>query len=167
MRTRTVSIAAVAVVAGSLGWTCAEGALVGIPSDAVQLAGDEVQTLFTAQNSGLPERQRAVLAAQQEWAELWGRAHANLIPAPPAPSLDFGQRIVVAVAMGVRSSGGHSIRIDGVHRHGPDLYVRVHQVSPGAGCFVTAGLTAPATAVSVPRIDGRVHFVESEETLHC
>jgi hypothetical protein len=146
---------------------CAEGGLVGIPSEAVQLSGGEVQVLFAAQYTGLQEPQRAVLHTQQEWAQLWDRAHANLLPAPPAPTVDFSQWMVVLAAMGSRNSGGYSIRIDGVYRQGSDLDVRVRQVSPGAACFVTAALTAPATAVTVPRLDGQVHFVESDETLRC
>jgi hypothetical protein len=167
MKTRTIFLLAGTAVAASVSWSCAEGRLVGIPSEAVQLSDAEVQVLFAAQTTGLQERQRAVLHTQQEWAELWDRAHANLLPAPTAPSLDFGQQRVVVATMGGRSSGGYSIRIDGVYRQGSDLYVRVHQVSPGAACVVTAALTAPATAVSVPRTDGKVHFVDSSETRAC
>jgi hypothetical protein len=160
-------LVAVAAAALSLGMTCAEGGILGIPPQATQLAEQDVHALFVEQSSGVEDRQRAVLTRQEEWTALWDRAHANLTHTPPAPAVDFADRIVVVAAMGLRSSGGYAIRIDAVHRDGDDLYVRVHEVSPGARCLVTAALTAPVTAVALPRLGGRVVFVESAETRNC
>jgi hypothetical protein len=167
MRPHTMPLVAIAAAALSLGMTCGEGGFLGIPPQASQLAEHDIHTLLVEQSSGVENRQRAVLTRQEEWTALWDRAHANLMPRPPAPAVDFDQRIVVVAAMGLRSSGGYAIRVDAVHRDGDDLYVRVHEVSPGARCLVTAALTAPITAVALPRLGGQVVFVDSAETRDC
>jgi hypothetical protein len=167
MKPHTMPPVAIAAVALSLGMTCGEGGILGIPPQATQLAEQDVHTLVVAPSSGVEERQRAVLTSPQEWTALWDRAYANHMPRPPVPTVDFAERIVVVAAMGPRSSGGYAIRVDAVHRDGDDLYVRVHEISPGARCLVSAVLTAPVTAVALPRLGGQVVFVESAETRDC
>jgi hypothetical protein len=154
-------------VAASLGWGCAADRLVAIPPDAVQLPTDAVEVVFMEYYTAHQNRERAVLYTQQEWADFWVRALANRSETPPPPPVDFGQRMVLVAAMGTKPTGGFHIQVDGVYRQGADLYVRVHEESPAFGCGATLALTAPAIAVSVPRVTGRVYFVESAGTRAC
>lgn len=117
--------------------------------------------------SGFSERQRLVIEDVESWKAFWEQLHSNISPSPPAPPVDFDNRVVIAAAMGRRPTGGYAIRIEEISRVGDDLRVIVVETSPGPTCMTTQALSAPATAVSVPRPAEQVVFVEEAETLDC
>ncbi len=66
-----------------------------------------------------------------------------------------------------RVTGGYAIAIDEVLEGGEGLTARVVEMSPAPGCVVAPVITAPVTAVVVPRNDGTVMFVEETGTQAC
>lgn len=135
-----------------------------IPSSASPV---ETETLLETTQSGIEERQRAVFEDASAFGAWWSEVSAGAAPEPEPPEVDFGQRTVVAAAMGRRPTGGHAIEIAEVRRDGEELWVVVRETSPSRDCMVTQALTAPVTAASVPRVSGEVHFAEVEETRDC
>jgi hypothetical protein len=71
--------------------------------------------------------------------------------APRVPPLDFDRIEVVVVSLGPRSSTGYSLRIVRVveRRRGVDVFVR--EVTPSLGEPVTARVTYPYRAITIPR----------------
>jgi hypothetical protein len=57
--------------------------------------------------------------------------------------------VVIAVASGERSSGGHDIEVREVTRAGGQLRISVLETYPGQGCMTTAALTQPVDVVAV------------------
>lgn len=141
-----------------------ESSLSEPPSDASVV---QTETLVETSLSGITSPQRTVLGDRSSFADWWSIVHSVVAPAPPAPEVDFDGRSVAAAAMGQRSTGGHAIEITEVRRDGEELWVVVMQTTPAEGCTTTQAMTAPVTAVTVPAVDGDVHFVEREETLTC
>ncbi len=117
--------------------------------------------------SGILDRRRLVIINAETWATFWAELHANISPVPDPPSIDFESDEIIAATMGQRSTGGYTIRIEGISRRGDDLEVVIVETSPGRGCLTTQALTSPATAVSVVRPPGVVEFVEETETQGC
>jgi hypothetical protein len=117
--------------------------------------------------SGLESAQRLVVRDEAAWNALWRRIAAPVDPMPPVPQVDFASSMVVLAAMGVRPSTGYSISITGVFRESGRLYVEVLELSPGQDCVTGAALTAPLTAVLVPRGGDTPVYVEREETYSC
>jgi len=47
------------------------------------------------------------------------------------------------------------------------LYAAVKETRPGASCVTATVITAPAVAVTVPKHDGQVAFIDREVTHSC
>ena len=122
--------------------------------------------LYSATSSGFEESAQRVVSDRSQWERDWRQLHGGL-EAGGAPAVDFARDVVVLVAMGMRNSGGHAVRIDGVSPSGTDLIVHVTLVSPGASCMTTQEITQPAEAVRVRKPAGRVRVVTRTETRTC
>lgn len=114
--------------------------------------------------SGVDSAVRTVIRTSGEWSALWATLSRNgpFDPNPPAvPAVDFSREMVVFVALGTRSSGGHTIDIVRVERLGDIIEVEVKSTSPGPNCMTTAALTQPTHAMVVPRTSDAVAFKEA------
>jgi hypothetical protein len=76
--------------------------------------------------------------------------------------------VVIAVAAGQRSSGGHGIAVERVVRAGAGLAVDVVETVPGPGCVNTQQLTQPVDVVVVAAADARTwSFSDQTRTQDC
>ena len=137
-----------------------------VPPNARVVVFDVVQEV-TTEISGIAERRRSVITDPAEWATLWDEITTHVMPKPPAPSIDFGTRMIILATMGERTSGGHMISVVEVAEEEGSLYVVVEEATPGIQCMTTDVVTSPAVAVSVPRSSGTVLFVEREIAYPC
>lgn len=136
-----------------------------IPPDATPV---EVRPVADFPNSGIHVARREEVRSAGRWERVWEELVAGRAPTPAPPHVDFRERMVLVATMGERPSGGYEIAIERVLRTSGDrLLAVVRETSPGEGCVVTQALTAPAVAVSVPRVRGDVSFLEREETRDC
>lgn len=91
----------------------------------------------------------AVIRTTAAWRAAWARIHGGMVPLPLLPAIDFSRSVVVLVAIGTQSSGGHGVAVTrAVVAEGA---VKVHAVHtmPGAGCGVTMELTQPVDVVRI------------------
>ncbi len=137
-----------------------------IPPGATSVPFDRIEGASTPV-SGIRDRRRLVIRESEDWSAFWHELHETLVPTPQPPALDFSGRMVIAATLGLRPTGGHTITITEIFQSDENLFVIVLETSPGSGCLTTQALGAPALAVSVPRIDGEVTFVEQTETVDC
>jgi hypothetical protein len=123
--------------------------------------------LFASPVTGYVEPAQLVLANPAAWAAAWRTLHQGL-DAGPAPTVDFQTDVVVVVAAGERSTGGHAVRVDGTSAT-PDGGTRVHvtRTAPGAGCMSAQVVTSPAEAVRVRRGPGAVTFAVRDAAAPC
>ena len=115
---------------------------------------------------GLGDPTRAVIRDSLAWEQFWNQAHALLEPAPPPPSVNFADSMLLVAALGTRSTGGFSVAIDSVSR-GSALRIFVTSIAPGPRCVSTMAISWPVQVVRVARVAGSVAFVESERTEQC
>jgi protease stability complex PrcB-like protein len=108
---------------------------------------------------------RLIIRDDSAYAQFW----ASLGPAAGArPSVDFTRDIVIAVAAGQQSTGGHSIAVQRVTRVGDGLAVQVLETTPAPGCNVSQGLTQPVDIVVVDGASARTwSFSESTQARPC
>lgn len=137
-----------------------------LPADVTPLSHQVIQELHTPA-SAIMEPRRVVIRDSQAFLAFWDEFHGNVVPKPTPPSVDFTQQMVLAAAMGQRPSGGYTISIAEVHANNGLVVARVMERSPGSDCIVTMAITAPATAVLIPRMDGEVQFQEAKEVVNC
>ena len=118
-------------------------------------------------SSGLNTPARLVVRDPVAWQSLWTQLYERRSPVPPVPAVDFSREMLVVAALGVRSSGGYVILIDGASGEGSNVTVAVRSISPGQGCAVTGALTQPVDIARLPRRDGDVRFLERSEVREC
>lgn len=139
-----------------------------IPGQArAQEGALDIRPLFTESYSGIDTALRVVVKEPDRWRELWAQVAGQRTPAPPIPAVDFAEEMVLVAAMGRRGTGGYSIAIDRVQRDDEAIVATVVETSPGPGCMLTQALTAPVTAVKLPRSDLPVRYVEERQTRDC
>jgi hypothetical protein len=86
---------------------------------------------------------------------------------PPLPGIDFTQEMIVASALGTRTSGGYDVLLTQASEDSGRVRIGVLETSPGASCVVTLALTQPIDLGRVPRRDGRVDFVVAQHIERC
>jgi hypothetical protein len=96
-------------------------------------------------SSGVRGSRRLVIRDSATWSQFWAELGAGV-----RPKVDFGRDLVIAVASGERSTGGHDILVQRVGRSGGELRIEVLETSPGTDCMTTAALTQPVDVVVVP-----------------
>ena len=82
---------------------------------------------------------------RETWSRFWSELGAGV-----QPQVDFRRDLVIAVASGERSSGGHDIAVQRVTRSDGRLRIEVLETTPGADCMTTGSLTQPVDVVMVP-----------------
>lgn len=117
--------------------------------------------------SGAATTERRVVRDADAFASLWTMLQSGQSPAIPTPAVDFGEEMVLFVAQGVRSSGGHEVDIRHVTLLRDTLWVLVRERTPGPTCLVFAALTQPTDARVVPRTTAPVRFHVQREQFDC
>lgn len=137
-----------------------------IPAGATGLTFDPVEEVSSPM-SAIVERRRLVMRDAAAWAAFWDEFSARIEPQPDPPAVDFTTHMVIAATMGQKTSGGYTISVEEVAEKDGTMYALVKETSPGATCVNITVMTAPAVAVTVPRHEGTVAFVEEELELPC
>lgn len=126
----------------------------GVLGDASPLRGPE-------------EPARLVFRSSGPWSEFWTALTRRAGLRPARPTVDFDREIVIAAAMGERSTGGYAISVRGVYESGGRIYVDVLETVPGPGCMLIQAVTSPLDLIRVWRTGAEVVFVESTEIQTC
>ena len=117
-------------------------------------AGLDVSEVAHGATSGITDQRLVIARDAETWSQLWAE-HARLnLPTPPAPEVDFEERMVVAFFLGQRSSGGYGATIESCNATAAGMRIVVHESAPDPDAVVTTALTAPYHIVSVPRSEG-------------
>jgi PrcB C-terminal len=125
------------------------------PLQAPRIVKPEPQTVEAAQMSGIDRPAQRVVRIQPEWEVLW-REHARA--GRPAPPVDFSSRMVLAVFLGSRPTGGYSVAIIGTRLDGDTLVVEWTERAPNPRDITAQVLTSPAHLVEVPKHAGVIRF---------
>jgi len=152
-----------------LGAACASSDLsTSLPGTPISISRLRSEPYSFSHYSGFQNPARLVVRDAEQWEAVWAQTFKNVFPVPPRPAIDFSQDMVVVVALGVRSSGGYGILIDGASEIGTDeVAIAVRSISPAARCVVTAAFTQPVDIARMPRHDRPVRFVERNEVHYC
>ncbi|HUQ15438.1 MAG TPA: protease complex subunit PrcB family protein [Gemmatimonadales bacterium] len=105
----------------------------------------EIQRIGRWISSGIRGSRRLVIRDPETWSRFWSELGAGV-----RPQVDLSRNLVIAVASGERSSGGHDIAVQKVSRSGGELRIEVLETSPGPECVTTSALSQPVDVVMVP-----------------
>ena len=115
--------------------------------------------------TGYNEPGRLVVDDQVELDQAWSRL--GVYQPGGSPPVDFGRELVVVAAMGSRSTGGYSIRVEEVRAYADHVTVHVVETSPSRSCITTQAFTAPAEAVKIPRTSLEIRFRTTQRVHEC
>ena len=135
------------------------------PAQPPELSGNlEIRRIGQWSNTGIAESRRLVIRDNQTWTAFWRELNVG-----DQPQVDFNRNVVVAVAMGQRSSGGYDIAVQGVSGIAGELTVDVVETSPAPTCATTMALTQPVDVIVVVGGAGSRswNFRERKETRPC
>jgi hypothetical protein len=146
------------------------------PSAAPAPAGDSIASVNPAPgtvvqmrrigrwaSSGITGPRRLVILDPATWSHFWSELGAGV-----KPEVDFGNDLVVAVAAGERSTGGHDIEVRKVTRAGNELRIEVLETIPSEGCVTTQAKTQPVDVVMVAATGvTKWSFIDSQAVGPC
>ena len=135
-----------------------------VPPTAVAIS---FVSLARLEASGLQTEAQVVLRSAVDWGNLWTRATSDVAPEMEAPTVDFGRRMVLVVALGRRPTAGFEVAIGSIYEDRDRLYVIYRETAPGPGCAPAQRITAPMSAVSIPSSAKPVSFVKRSATVPC
>lgn len=121
---------------------------------ALSEPGLPIATVAQGTMSSIDEPLQVVVRSQAEWETLW-KGHGS---SQPAPTVDFGKKMVVGVFLGSRPTAGYRVEIAEIVCDGSALVARYTEKKPPADRMVAQVLTAPFHLVSCDRRDGAVRF---------
>jgi len=87
---------------------------------------------------------------------------SHLTPKPEPPTIDFDAKMVIAVLLGNKPTGGYAIRVEEMRETDGDLDVVVARTEPAAGAILTQAFTQPYDFVVVVKGEGEAQFREAE-----
>ena len=132
------------------------------------LAEIEPVSFLNGQLSGIESSKNILVTNERDWEQLWIKMHANEIPVPPVPPIQFSDSFIIATFQGNRSTGGYSSRIYRMENKSGFLDVYIRETVPGKNCMVTMGITQPYDMVMVPVQKFRqIKFHTEQEISEC
>lgn len=139
----------------------------GASADDEPIAGVVAQPLYPSEafvdlvlgsTSGITEEHTEVVRTPEAWARLWRSHNSHILPTPALPEVDFEKRMVLAIILGQRNSGGWSIEIVDVAFQGTTLAADAVVRSPEPGQPTTLAMTSPFHFVTVETTTNTVGF---------
>ncbi|MEM4724467.1 MAG: protease complex subunit PrcB family protein, partial [Candidatus Hadarchaeum sp.] len=128
------------------------------------------ETLIQGGQSGIHAPYELVITNQGQFNALWKEHVKNMVPPPPAPSIDWKNRNVVAVGLGDRPSSGFECIIEEVCiLTTQQLGVFYKERIPGPDCPVLDVITQPHHWVVIPKVQTQppAMFFKHTEVYHC
>lgn len=125
----------------------------------------EFQTITRSWHSnfghGIGSPAQYIIQDNDTWASVWQRhivQEGPYVSPSPLPEVDFSNRTVIAVFMGVRATTGYGTEIRGIVDTGLSIVVRVEETYPGPHSGVGDTVTCPCHIVETGKINRLVIF---------
>lgn len=112
--------------------------------------------------------QELIIKTEQEFRELWVDLHEQRSPAPDVPEIDFENETVIAVLMGVQTTGGYYTNIEEVGVFEGVTGISVLETVPGEGCVTMQVLTMPYHIIRISnQLPDTYEFFVDEAQVEC
>ncbi|MDF1673226.1 MAG: protease complex subunit PrcB family protein [Vicingaceae bacterium] len=123
--------------------------------------------LKSGNNGGFKTKTNLVISTQEEFLKIWNQAFANYMNKETAPEVDFEKNIILLVALGEKTSGGYTIKVDNVIETKDNTVVNVLYTSPGKGCMTTESITYPFQIIQIEKPNKAILFSKKNIVFGC
>lgn len=114
------------------------------------------------------ESEEFVFNDAEEFSAFWSDIYESRTPTPEQPDIDFENKTVVAVVMGVQNTGGYSIEVQDVGVKEGVTGIRILETEPGSGCMTTDALTMPFHIIEFSNdLPDEYEFFSQREQIDC
>lgn len=110
-----------------------------------------LKPLESGGQSGVAERSFLVVWDERTFRALYASVHANRVPSPRPPDIEFDAHVVLVAFLGTRSTGGHRTGFGPVTVEDGVARVPVVEESPPAGVVLTQAMTTPYAMATLAR----------------
>jgi hypothetical protein len=124
-------------------------------------------TIQRGDQSGIQSRQQRVIRTKHEYDQMMNQLGSVYSPAPVYPDVDFNTYMVIAVFMGMQTSGGFETRIEEIGETSAGIQVIAREISPGINCMVTDVITYPYHIVRLRKINKTVKYTFVPDVKLC
>lgn len=116
----------------------------------------------------IEQSKQVVIKSEADFATLWKEAFSGVDMAPEQPEVDFSQKWVIAVFLGMTNKGGHEVDITGIAETGTATVVNVLHTAPGKNCMSTMSIEFPYMIIMVnPFKKATVEFKTTLQEKDC
>lgn len=118
------------------------------PSERKKPSAEDVPfaSVDKGNSSGIATRESIVVKDEAQWLALWKEHASAHFPVPPAPQIDFGSEMVIAVFAGEKHSKGYAIQVERIRKADGRLLVVVGESQLGQGSGGAGGINPLGTA---------------------
>jgi PrcB C-terminal len=136
-----------------------------------QLEANPVAVIFSELNSGtnggFQEKTYQVITDQNTFNEVWSKAFANLSNQQRPAKIDFENKMIVLVASGMQTSGGHKIKVKSVEEIKSAIVLNIENSKPGESCNTTSIITFPYQIIELKKSKKEVTFNVTDKIYEC
>lgn len=123
--------------------------------------------LQSGNNGGFKEKSNQIISDQKEFSKIWDQAFVNYMNKESAPEVDFTKNIVLLIALGEKTSGGHTIKVNSIVESNENTIVNILETCPGKGCMTTESITYSYQIVQIEKPNKPIQFSTIEKIIDC
>ena len=127
----------------------------------------EFSVIKSGTNGGFTTKHNEVITSNEEFRKVWDRALLNMMDKDPLPEIDFENKMIILVAMGQQTSGGHKIEVVGVQNATDGVGITILEFKPGKKCITTDALAFPFQLIEIAKSEKQVTFITKEQFSTC
>ena len=108
-----------------------------------------------------------IIKTRDEWMQLYDELTTVLSEPDPLPEIDFENFQLIAGGIGVKSTGGNSLLVQGIYEFDHDIVIYILDVIPGAHCSAIAVIDYPMTAFLIRKTEKPLSFHVQQAKIEC
>lgn len=121
----------------------------------------------TGKNSNYSEFTTKEILNIKELSDVWVNLFAKYDRKPPIPLIDFENKMLIALALGERNSGGYSIQVNSILETKNNININVSENKPGSTCMTSSVMVYPFQLIEIPRTAKRITFTKTVNINEC
>jgi len=114
--------------------------------------------LLSISHSNIKESNFIVIESAKELNTIYSTINMTRRPGYKIPDIDFNTHTVIGLFMGLKNTGGHSVKIDSIVTDNKETIVYCKEISPKDDVVVTTLITHPCFIASIVKTDKPIRF---------
>ena len=123
----------------------------GVSNSRSKMDAVTFEVISSGSQSAVEQEGVQLIDNESAWVSLWKEVHQNQFPIPDPISVDFNTHQVLAIFMGMKTTGGYQVKAESLQFDSSTFRLQAIYELPGKNCMVTEALTYPFLILKTPR----------------